>query len=97
MRLSLRWKIVGGFGLLLLLIALLGWVTLSLFGSLRNVQRRVFDEAIPALLAVDEIVRSYTAQSTPAAQRKEDGRPEKKGRTSGAGAGFHPAVPRHPA
>jgi serine phosphatase RsbU (regulator of sigma subunit) len=54
---------VGGFGLLLLLIALSGWVTLSLFGSLRNVQRRVFDEAIPGLLAVDEIVRSYTAQS----------------------------------
>jgi len=56
-RLSLRWKIVGGFGLLLALIAVLGWVTLSLFGSLRSVQRRVFDEAIPGLVAVDEIVR----------------------------------------
>jgi len=54
---------VGGFGLLLALIALLGWVTLSLFDSLRGVQRRVFDEAIPGLVAVDEIVRSYTAQS----------------------------------
>ena len=63
MRLSLRWKIVGGFGILLLLIALLGWVTLSLFTSLRDVQRRVFDDAIPGLIAVDEIVRSYTAQS----------------------------------
>ena len=63
MRLSLRWKIVGGFGILLLLIALLGWVTFSLFTSLRSVQRRVFDEAIPGLIAVDEIVRSYTAQS----------------------------------
>lgn len=63
MKLSLRWKIVGGFGLLLTLIALLGWVTLSLFSSLRDVQRRVFDEAIPGLVAVDEIVRSYTAQS----------------------------------
>lgn len=63
MRLSLRWKIVGGFGILLLLIALLGWVTLSLFSSLRSVQRRVFDDAIPGLIAVDEIVRSYTAQS----------------------------------
>lgn len=63
MRLSLRWKIVGGFGLLLLLIALLGWVTLSLFDSLRGVQRRVFDSAIPGLVAVDEIARSYTAQS----------------------------------
>ena len=63
MRLSLRWKIVGGFGLLLALIAVLGWVTLSLFGSLRSVQRRVFDEAIPGLVAVDEIVRGYTAQS----------------------------------
>jgi serine phosphatase RsbU (regulator of sigma subunit)/CHASE3 domain sensor protein len=62
MRLSLRWKIVGGFGLLLALMALLGWVTLSLFGSLRSVQRRVFDEAIPGVVAVDEIVRSYTAQ-----------------------------------
>jgi serine phosphatase RsbU (regulator of sigma subunit)/CHASE3 domain sensor protein len=62
-RLSLRWKIVGGFGLLLALIALLGWVTLSLFGSLRGVQRRVFEEAVPGLVAVDEIVRSYTAQS----------------------------------
>jgi serine phosphatase RsbU (regulator of sigma subunit)/CHASE3 domain sensor protein len=61
--LSLRWKIVGGFGLLLALIALLGWVTLSLFLSLRSVQRKVFDEAIPGLIAVDEIVRSYTAQS----------------------------------
>ena len=63
MRLSLRWKIVGGFGLLLALIAVLGWVTLSLFGSLRSVQRKVFDEAIPALVAVDEIVLGYTAQS----------------------------------
>lgn len=63
MRLSLRWKIVGGFGLLLALIALLGWVTLSVVSSLRDVQRRVFAEAIPGLVAVDEIVRSYTAQS----------------------------------
>lgn len=63
MRLSLRWKLVGGFGLLLALIVLLGWVTLSLFGSLRSVQRRVFNEAVPGLVAVDEIVRSYTAQS----------------------------------
>ena len=63
MRLSLRWKIAGGFGILLLLIALLGWVTLSLFTSLRSVQRRVFNDAIPGLIAVDEIVRSYTAQS----------------------------------
>jgi serine phosphatase RsbU (regulator of sigma subunit)/CHASE3 domain sensor protein len=62
-RLSLRWKIVGGFGLLLALIALLGWVTLSLFESLRGVQRKVFDNAIPGLVAVDEIARSYTAQS----------------------------------
>jgi serine phosphatase RsbU (regulator of sigma subunit) len=62
-RLSLRSKIVGGFGLLLVLIALLGWVTLSLFGSLRGVQRRVFDDAIPGLVAVNEIARSYTAQS----------------------------------
>ncbi|HET7481934.1 MAG TPA: SpoIIE family protein phosphatase, partial [Actinomycetota bacterium] len=62
-RLSLRWKIVGGFGVLLLLIALLGWVTFSLFSSLRGVQRKVFDDAIPGLVAVDEIVRSYTAQS----------------------------------
>jgi serine phosphatase RsbU (regulator of sigma subunit)/CHASE3 domain sensor protein len=62
-RLSLRYKIVGGFGLLLLLIALLGWVTLSLFGSLRDVQRRIVDDAVPSLVAADEIVRSYTAQS----------------------------------
>jgi serine phosphatase RsbU (regulator of sigma subunit)/CHASE3 domain sensor protein len=62
-KLSLRWKIVGGFGLLLLLIALLGYVTFSLFGSVRDVQRRVFDRAVPQLVAVDEIVRSYTAQS----------------------------------
>lgn len=63
MRLSLRRKLVGGFGLLLVLIAVLSWVTLSLFGSLRGVQRRVFDDAIPGLVTVDEIVRSYTAQS----------------------------------
>ncbi len=63
MRLSLRWKIVGGFGVLLALIAVLGSVTLSLFGSLRTVQRQVFAEAIPGLVATDEIVRSYTAQS----------------------------------
>jgi serine phosphatase RsbU (regulator of sigma subunit)/CHASE3 domain sensor protein len=62
-RLSLRWKIAGGYGLLLLLIVILGWVTLSLFGSLRTVQRKIFDQAIPELVAVDEIVRSYTAQS----------------------------------
>ena len=63
MKLSLRWKILGGFGLLLALIGLLGWVTLSLFSSLRTVQRRVFDDAVPGLVTVDEIVRSYTAQS----------------------------------
>ena len=62
-RVSLRWKIAGGFALMLALIALLGWVTLSLFISLRNVQRPVFDNAIPGLVTVDEIVRSYTAQS----------------------------------
>lgn len=60
---SLRWKIVGGFGLLLVLIGLLGWVTLSLFSSIQGVQKRVFDNAIPGLVAVDEMVRSYTAQS----------------------------------
>lgn len=63
MRLSLRWKIVGGYGLMLLLIALLGWVTFSLFASVREVQRSVFNKALPQLVAVDEIVRSYTAQS----------------------------------
>jgi serine phosphatase RsbU (regulator of sigma subunit)/CHASE3 domain sensor protein len=62
-RLSLRTKIVGGYGLLLILIVLLGWVTLSLFNSLRTVQRSVFDSAVPGLVVVDEIVRSYTAQS----------------------------------
>lgn len=63
MRLSLRRKLVGGFGLLLLLVAVLSWVTLSLFGSLRGVQDKIFDDAIPGLVTVDEIVRSYTAQS----------------------------------
>lgn len=63
MRVSLRWKLVSGFGLLLVLLALLGWVTFTLFSSLRGVQRRVFDDAIPGLVAVDEMVRSYTAQS----------------------------------
>jgi serine phosphatase RsbU (regulator of sigma subunit)/CHASE3 domain sensor protein len=62
-RLSLRHKIVGGFGLLLALILLLGWVTLSLFTSLRSVQDRVINEAVPGLVTVDQIVRSYTAQS----------------------------------
>jgi serine phosphatase RsbU (regulator of sigma subunit)/CHASE3 domain sensor protein len=61
-RMSLRRKIVGGFGLLLALIVLLGWVTLSLFSSLRTVQSRVFNEAIPALVTVNEIVRSYSTQ-----------------------------------
>ncbi|MDQ3915186.1 MAG: SpoIIE family protein phosphatase [Actinomycetota bacterium] len=63
MRLSLRWKIVVGFGILLGLIAILAWVTLALFSSLRSVQRQVFNDAVPGLVAVDEIVRSYTAQS----------------------------------
>ncbi|MDQ3660720.1 MAG: SpoIIE family protein phosphatase [Actinomycetota bacterium] len=63
MRLSLRYKIVGGFVLLLSLIGLLGWVTYSLFASLGEVQRRVFDDAVPGLVVADEIVRSYTAQS----------------------------------
>ena len=63
MRLSLRWKIAGGFGFLVVLILALSWVTFSLFGSLRGVQRKVFDDAIPGLVAVNEIVRSYTAQS----------------------------------
>ena len=63
MRVSLRLKIVGGFGLLLALMGLLGWVTLSLLSSARSVQEEVFDDAIPGLIAIDEIVRSYTAQS----------------------------------
>lgn len=63
MKLSLRWKIVGGFGVVLALVAILSWVTFSLFGSLRSVQRRVFDDALPGLVATDEIIRSYTAQS----------------------------------
>ncbi len=63
MRISIRWKIVGGYGVMLLLIAILAWVTLASFTSLRNVQRRVFRDAVPGLIAVDEIVRSYTAQS----------------------------------
>ena len=63
MKLSLRWKIAGGFGVLVALILALSWVTFSLFGSLRGVQREVFDDAIPGLVAIDEIVRSYTAQS----------------------------------
>ncbi|HEV3472822.1 MAG TPA: SpoIIE family protein phosphatase [Actinomycetota bacterium] len=63
MKLSLRWKIVGGFGVVLALVAILSWVTFSLFGSLRSVQRRVFDNALPGLVATDEIIRSYTAQS----------------------------------
>lgn len=63
LRLSLRWKIAGGFGLLLILIGLLGWVTVSLFNSTRAVQRQVFDRALPQLIAVDEIIRSFTAQS----------------------------------
>ena len=63
MRISLRWKLVGGFLVLLLLIIVLGWVTLSLFNSTRRVQRRVFDRAIPELSAVEGIVRAYTAQS----------------------------------
>ena len=63
MRLSLRWKIAGGFGVLVVLILALSWITFSLFGSLRNVQRKVFDDALPGIVAVDEIVRSYTAQS----------------------------------
>jgi serine phosphatase RsbU (regulator of sigma subunit)/CHASE3 domain sensor protein len=62
-KLSLRWKIAGGFGVLLILMVLLGWVTLSLFGSLRTVQHRVLDQAVPELVTIDEIVRSYTAQS----------------------------------
>lgn len=62
-RISLRWKIVGGFGALLALLALLGWVTLSQFSALRGIQRRVFNEAIPGLVAVNEIVRSFSAQS----------------------------------
>lgn len=63
MRLSLRRKLVGGFGVLLLLVAALSWVTLSLISSLRGVQSKIFDDAIPGLVTVDEIVRSYTAQS----------------------------------
>ena len=63
MKLSLRWKIAGGFGVLVILILALSWITFSLFGSLRSVQRRVFDDALPGVIAVDEIVRSYTAQS----------------------------------
>lgn len=63
MKLSLRWKIAGGFGVLVALILALSWITFSLFGSLRSVQRKVFDDALPGVIAVDEIVRSYTAQS----------------------------------
>lgn len=63
MRLSLRWKISAGFLILLGLMAILAWVTFAQFLSLRSVQRQVFNDAVPGLVAVDEIVRSYTAQS----------------------------------
>jgi serine phosphatase RsbU (regulator of sigma subunit)/CHASE3 domain sensor protein len=63
MRLGLRWKIAGGFVVLLALIGILGWVTLSLFSSVRSVQRQVIDEATPQLVTVGEVVRSFTAQS----------------------------------
>lgn len=63
MRFSLRWKIVAGFALLLVLIIVLGWVTLSLFNSTRRVQSRIFERAIPELVAVEGIVGAYAAQS----------------------------------
>ena len=63
MRLSLRWKISAGFLILLGLMGILAWVTIAQFTSLRSVQRQVFNDAVPGLVAVDEIVRSYTAQS----------------------------------
>ena len=63
MRLSLRWKISAGFLILLALMGILAWVTIAQFTSLRSVQRQVFNDAVPGLVAVDEIVRSYTAQS----------------------------------
>ena len=63
MRLSLRWKVSAGFLILLGLIGILAWVTIAQFTSLRSVQRQVFNDAVPGLVAVDEIVRSYTAQS----------------------------------
>jgi serine phosphatase RsbU (regulator of sigma subunit)/CHASE3 domain sensor protein len=63
-RLSLRHKLVGGFGLLLVLIVLLAWVTLSLFNSLRSVQSKVFNDALPGLITVNQVVRSYTAQTS---------------------------------
>lgn len=63
MRLSLRWKVSAGFLILLGLIGILAWVTIAQFTSLRAVQRQVFNDAVPGLVAVDEIVRSYTAQS----------------------------------
>ena len=62
MRLSLRWKISAGFVILLGLVGILAWVTIAQFTSLRAVQRQVFNDAVPGLVAVDEIVRSYTAQ-----------------------------------
>ncbi|HEX2057656.1 MAG TPA: SpoIIE family protein phosphatase [Actinomycetota bacterium] len=62
MRLSLRWKISAGFVILLGLVGILAWVTFAQLTSLRAVQRQVFNDAVPGLVAVDEIVRSYTAQ-----------------------------------
>ncbi|MDQ3951789.1 MAG: SpoIIE family protein phosphatase [Actinomycetota bacterium] len=62
MKLSLRWKISAGFAILLGLVGILAWVTIAQFTSLRAVQRQVFNDAVPGLVAVDEIVRSYTAQ-----------------------------------
>ncbi|MDQ4125225.1 MAG: SpoIIE family protein phosphatase [Actinomycetota bacterium] len=63
MRLSLRWKVSAGFLILLGLMGILAWVTFAQLSSLRAVQRQVFNDAVPGLVAVDEIVRSYTAQS----------------------------------
>lgn len=63
MRLSLRWKVSAGFLILLGLIGILAGATIAQFTSLRSVQRQVFNDAVPGLVAVDEIVRSYTAQS----------------------------------
>jgi CHASE3 domain sensor protein len=55
MRLNISTKLFAGFGILLLLTAAMGWVSISRMGSLDQAAQRIFEEDLEAIVSITKI------------------------------------------
>lgn len=55
MRLPIAAKLFAGFGVVLVLIAIVGWVSISRMGSLDQAAHRIFEEDLEAIVAITKI------------------------------------------